>query len=76
MGVFMLGIFIMPKIAYMAVDPLLTETLATSTAMITDHRGPILTFIVGAFILVFIALLAKRGLFWASGLFGSIFRRK
>lgn len=76
LGLFMLGLFIVPQVAFMATDTLLTDTLASSTQMITDHRAPIMVFIVGIFILMFIALLGKRALFWAGSMLGSIFRRK
>jgi len=51
-----------------AADPDLTASLASTTAIITDNKGVILSFIVGALLAVFIIALSIKALRWVFGM--------
>ena len=56
-----------------AADTDLTASLASTTAIITDNKGVILSFIVGALLAVFIIALSIRGLKWVFGMILGLF---
>lgn len=67
------------KATLAAADQDLVDALASTTAFATDNKATILTYIVGIVLIVFVIVIAKKGIMWGfaklSGIFGRGRRR-
>lgn len=72
--------FLGAKMTLAAPDPDLQASLASTTAFANDNKGEILQYIVGLIFVVFIIVIAKKGILWGfgqlSGIFGGRRRRR
>lgn len=59
-----------------APDADLVASLASTTAIITDNKATILSFIVGALLAVFVIALSIKGLRWVFGMLLGLFGHK
>jgi len=77
-GAFVVGLLVVGNNAKAAADADLTAGLASTTAIFTDNKGEIITWVVGVFAAVIVMSLVIRALFFSKGMALGIFggRRK
>jgi len=76
-GLMSLAFLLVGSSVFAAADTDLTNSLASTTAMATDNKGIILTFLVSIGVVVLVIAVAKGGINWAiAKIVGSIGGRR
>jgi len=67
--------FVVAGVTQAAVDADLTATMASGTAMVTDNKGQVLTYIAGLVAVTLVIALGKAGLYKAKGMIIKAFKK-